>query len=203
MKRFKNFFTAVLLASAGIVSAQNYGIEAGYVSSTTNNDAAVTGTHAGPVAEVKLAGPLHFANGFKYQLLLNSKEHVLGTSTYTGHFIQVPLRLKVGFPLTGDFSVFAFGGPNIDFGLEEQVVTITPIFGSEVKTTVHQYEIDADDDGQPDFSRFNLQLGLGGGIRYHNLQVKVGYDWGMNDLHRADNTSIKRNQLTLSLGFLF
>jgi hypothetical protein len=203
MKRFKYLFTGMLLATTGIVSAQNYGIEAGYVSSTINTNEAITGFQAGPVAEVKLAGPLNFEYGFKYQLLFNTEEHALGTSTYNGHFIQMPLRLKLAFPLSRDFSIFAFGGPNLDFGLEEQVVTITPIFGSEVKTTIHQYEIDADDNGEPDYSRFNLQLGVGGGIRYHNLQVKAGYDWGMTDLHRASDTQIKRNQLTLSLGFLF
>lgn len=202
MKQIKKNFALALLLLTGIVSAQNQGIEGGYVSSQTNNNDAVTGIQIGPVAESTLFGPLRFQYGIKYQLLYQYTEHSLGKSTYTGHFVEVPLRLNVSFALTNDFTIFAFAGPNIDFGLEEKIVTLTPVFGSEVKTTIHQYKIDSDDNNQPDYSRFNLQAGIGGGIHYHNLRVKAGYDWGLNDLYLPSDGVSKRNQLTLSLGFL-
>lgn len=203
MKQFKKSVSLlIVLAIAGVMSAQKYGLEAAYVSSVSNDDDAVAGIQIGPVGEVQIAGPLAFQYGIKYQLLLNSEEHILGVTDYSGHFVQVPLRLKANFPLSSDLSVFAFGGPNIDFGLDERYKTTTPFGGAEVITNVYPYKIDSNDDGTYDYSRFNLQLGLGAGVQYHNLTLKVGYDWGMNDLNLLDDTEIHRNQLTLSVGYL-
>ncbi|MDD3195421.1 MAG: outer membrane beta-barrel protein [Paludibacter sp.] len=201
MKLIKKLFVIVLLAGTGVVSAQQFGIEAGYVNSTTTNSDAVTGFQFGPVGEVQLAGPLNIEYGIKYQLLMKNTDGMLGTSNYSGHFVEVPLRLKLVFPLGNDLKMFAFGGPNLDFGLEEMTKTVVNIGSSEVTTTTHHYEIDTDDNDKPDYSRFNLQLGVGGGIRYHNLQIKVGYDWGMNDINTRDDLTMKRNQLNLGIGF--
>lgn len=198
----KKLVLIALIASAGALSAQQFGVEAGYVTSKVNNDDPALGFQAGPVGSFDLIGPLGFEYGIKYQLLTKDVPAMAGTTTYTGHFVEVPLNLNVNFPLTNDLNIFAFGGPNIDFGLLEQRVNVTNVFGSEVTTTTNIYEVDANDDDLPDNSRFNLQLGVGGGIEYYNLKVKAGYNWGMNDLSNLDNVVNKRNQFTISLGFV-
>ncbi|MGB4577431.1 MAG: hypothetical protein WBI06_11085, partial [Paludibacter sp.] len=70
-------------------------------------------------------------------------------------------------------------------------------------TTIDRYAIDADDDAVNDISRFDLQLGIGGGVQYQNIQLKVGYDWGLLDLDHRTDYLLKRNQLTASVLFRF
>lgn len=53
-----------------------------------------------------------------------------------------------------------------------------------------------------DLDRLDMQLGIGGGIQYKNVQLKVGYDWGLFDLNNTANTSYTRNQLTASIGLI-
>lgn len=80
---------------------------------------------------------------------------------------------------------------------------MTNAFGQTVVTTVDYYNIDDNNDDKKDISRFDVQLGIGGGIQYNNLQLKAVYDWGMLDTNNTDNTELKRNVLTVSAVFMF
>jgi hypothetical protein len=113
--------------------------------------------------------------------------------------VDVPVHLKIGFPVQPDITLFAFAGPQLNFGLAQNVENRTVVFGSEVITNVDRYKADVDDDGVYDLNRFDLQLGLGAGLQFKNIQLQVGYDWGMFDLNKRENTEWKRNQLTASV----
>jgi len=113
------------------------------------------------------------------------------------------LQLQLGFPIDNSLKLFAFAGPNLNFGISQKTLNVTTIGSSEIKTTYDRYKIDTDDDDVYDVNRFDLQLGLGAGAQYKNVQLRVGYNWGLLDLNNRDNVDLKRNQLAASLVFMF
>jgi len=198
-KTLKSVLAIALVALSMNVNAQSVGIQAGYVSSTQTDNDAISGFQVGPTAEMQIQGNFALQYGVLYTYLAN-KETVLGTDfNYTGHFLDIPVRLKASFPFSSDLSLFAFGGPNFQIGLAEKVKADTGIGSADINL----YKIDIDDDNVNDLSRFNLQLGLGGGVQFKSVQFKVGYDWGLFDLNQTKNVNMKRSQLTASIGYIF
>ena len=200
--------SSLLLITASVMSlltsAQSFGIQASFVNSKETNSDFINGIQVGPVSESPIIKNFDLQYGVLYQFLMNEGPgDFSGTNTYTGHFLEVPLRLKADFPMNSDTKLFAFVGPNFSFGLAEKTVNVTTVGSSVITSTYNRYEIDADDDDIYDISRFNLQMGVGGGVQYENVQLKVGYDWGINDLNKRENAGFNRNQLTASLTFLF
>jgi hypothetical protein len=57
----------------------------------------------------------------------------------------------------------------------------------------------------PQQNRFDLLLGLSGGVQFKNIYLKAGYDWGMLNLLKEapDKFSLKRNEFNVSLGYQF
>lgn len=190
--KIKSIFVVALLALAVNVSAQ-VGIQAGYVNVTNksnNNTSEVNGFNFGPVGEFGLVKNLDLRYGFLYTFLTDSKEFLGQTGTYTGHFVDVPVQAQYSFPVNNLFKVFAFGGPTLNLGLAQTTVTKG---GSSVEVSVNHYE------ANDKLSRFDVKLGLGGGVRFSNFEVRAGYDWGMLDLDGRDNFTQHRNQLTAAL----
>ncbi|MEA4984274.1 hypothetical protein SDC9_30948 [bioreactor metagenome] len=199
------FFTVVSL------SAQKIGVEAGYVNvnevtngSTAIFPAQVSGIRIGPVSETELFNNVDFRYGVVYSYLMSTFDGAIsGTNHYNAHLIDVPLQLQLGFPIDNSLKLFAFAGPNLNFGISQKTLNVTTIGSSEIKTTYDRYKIDTDDDDVYDVNRFDLQLGLGAGAQYKNVQLRVGYNWGLLDLNNRDNVDLKRNQLAASLVFMF
>lgn len=204
----KRLMKSSLLIIASVMSltatAENFGIQASFVNSKETNSEIIIGFQVGPVAESSIIKNFDLQYGVMYQYLTHKGPGVIsGTNTYTGHFLDVPLRLKANFPVNSEIKLFAFAGPNLSFGLAEKTVNITSIGSSEITTSYNRYETDVDDDDVYDISRFNFQLGVGGGVQYENIQLKVGYDWGINDLNKRENAGFNRNQLNASVIYFF
>lgn len=190
--KIKSMMALVLMALVMNLSAQ-VGIQAGYVSSTTVTNSVKTdydGFNFGPVGEFNIVQNLDLRYGFLYSLLLKHTDNgILGTIDYSGHFVDLPVQAQYSFPLTNDLKVFAFGGPTLNFGLAQS--SVLKIGGSS--TTTDHYEVN------DDLTRFDVKLGLGGGLRFSSFELRVGYDWGMLDLNKKDNITLNRNQLTAAL----
>lgn len=206
--KIKSVITVVLLALAVNLSAQ-VGIQAGYANVnevTKNTSEPVNGFVVGPVSEYNLMQNLDLRFGVLYTLLLKSAtEDILGvetTSSYSGHFVDVPVQAQYSFELAPSLKIFAFAGPTFNFGLAQQTVNKAAGLGGEVKTTINHYDIDVNNDDKSDLSRFDLKLGLGAGARYDKFELRVGYDWGMLDMNTTDGV-LHRNQLTAAVVYHF
>ncbi|MDD4428118.1 MAG: outer membrane beta-barrel protein [Paludibacter sp.] len=208
--KYKFIFPVVLLFVAVNLSAQKIGIQAGYVnvSEQTNGSSLVfpelvSGFQVGPVSETELFNNIDIRYGVLYTYLMSTFDGVTGTNNYNGHLVDVPVRVQFAFPIDNVLKLFAFAGPNFNFGLAQKTINKTTVFGSEINTTYDRYKADADNDDVYDVNRFDVRLGLGAGAQYRNVQLRVGYDWGMLDLNNTDDISLKRNQLTASLVYQF
>lgn len=142
----------VLIIALAILSlngyAQKIAIQAGYVNSKETNSDAVNGIQVGPTAEISVQNNIGIQYGVLYTFLTKTEPGIIGTNTYTGHFIDIPIRLKVDFPIDDNMKIFAFGGPNFNIGLVQNTKNVTNILGSEVITDLDYYKIDADNNNK-------------------------------------------------------
>lgn len=201
----KMALAVMLFASAGVM-AQTFGVRAGYVNSKETGADDVSGIQIGPVGEIGLSNKmLGIEYGVLYTYLENTYPGLIGTNYYTGHYVDVPVRLKLDFPVVSDVALYAFVGPQFSFGVAQNIENIANLFGSEVDiiTNIDRYKTDIDDDGVHDLNRLELLFGVGGGLRFKNIQLQVGYDLGISDLNKVENTMWKRNQLTASVIYGF
>ncbi|HOS46962.1 MAG TPA: porin family protein [Paludibacter sp.] len=199
--KIKSIVTAALLALAVNLSAQ-VGFQAGYANVnevTKNTSGALNGFVIGPVSGYNLMQNLDLRFGVLYNLLLKTEDGVLGTSTYSGHFVDVPVQAQYSFEVAPSLKIFAFAGPTINFGIAQQTVTKVGSGDNVVKNTVNLYDIDVNNDEKSDLSRFDIKLGLGAGARYDKFELRVGYDWGMLDMNTTDPIVLHRNQLTAAV----
>ena len=201
MKTIK--FSLVILATLVTFGASaQIGIQAGYsnekqtisisnfsVSNTMN------GFHVGPVAEMTVQGPVSLQYGLLFNRLTGKDKSSETTSNETLMSLDLPVRVAVSFPLQTGLNAFVFGGPNFNYGLSLKDKT-----GS---VTTDLYKMDENNDGKKDISRFDVQLGVGAGLKYNAIILRFSYDWGLIDRLTIDPGKFKANDMKISLAYMF
>lgn len=201
MKAIKLSIAALAVVfTLGVTNAQDgAGIQAGYSTETAvqgDNSSTIKGFHVGPTFEMSVQGPISLQYGILYNYLTASGSFYGITGTETKHTLDVPVRIAATFPLTNNgLSAFVFGGPNFYFGIADNI----KVSGYGVSSTTDLYG--NDEDGK--YPRFDIQLGVGAGLKYNNVGVKAGYDWGMFNREKDADPAVKANTLKISLFFEF
>ncbi|MBQ7195087.1 MAG: PorT family protein [Bacteroidales bacterium] len=203
---------AVLVAATGIALAQSPSVGASYLNSTKvtkykNNDptsAAGSGFAVGGNIEFDLVSGIKVTPGVYFgHIVTKSASDVLGllagTGTETENYLMVPVRFSYGYELFDGFKVFAFMGPNFSYCLSSKSLYTAAVTGlGSGETTVDNF-----DDGS-DYQRFDTMVGFGAGLDIMDMiRVAVSYDLGMFDLHADDDYKIHRNQLGVTVSYLF
>ncbi len=187
-------FAAVLL-TAGYASAQvSYQLgfiataeesttSIGAISTTSKNN--YSGFMVGADYNINLAGGLNVAPGLEMEFSLDKRTDALNNDIKYKEFdLLVPVDFNYGFDLGQALKLYVFAGPTFDLGLMSKIE-----------------DNDQFDHGK---KRFDILLGPGVWVDINDLiRVKAGYKWGMLDLFDNDNTTWKRNRLTLSVGYIF
>ena len=206
MKTIKLSLVALATVFTLGASAQ-VGIQAGYSSSkVVDSDVTLNGFHVGPTAEMTIQGPISLQYALLYNYLTKTSEaSLLGQSiksTTIAHKLDLPVRLAASFPMSNGLGLFIFGGPNFNYALSQKTNTTT---SGLVEATVEGDNMYNDEmtDGKKRYSPFDLQLGVGAGIKYKTISLKASYDWGMIDRDNTDNGVWKNNDLKVSLGYNF
>ena len=116
-------------------------------------------------------------------------------SSWNETYFDVPVFVKYSQDL-GDLGFFAFAGPIFSCGLSSYSKTGT----KEVSTKIDVYE------GDPEYSRFNLKLGVGVGVTgLDNFNVKVGYNLGMLNRYTGNlrDLSYRTGVFYVGVGYIF
>ena len=213
MKKVFTFAAAILLF-AGIANAQ-LSVSAGYTSknykSTTTLGSKTTvkdytlggGFYLGGSYTMGMSDGLSFSPGL-YFTYNTTKDVTYGvTTTVNTMDVNIPFLFSYSYSLGGDLSVFAFVGPNIQFGLsaQEKVEGAGPLDGT--------YDMYAkDNNGESDYTRFDLGVMVGLGLQYQNIRVQGGYHKGFLDRCGAkdgDNYSYEyaMSQIFVGVGIAF
>ena len=192
----KHLFIAILALITISLNAQS--LQLGYVQPTsiatvgsTSTQYTTNGFQGGITNSTELQNSLSLNYGILYSYLKGTKT-ILGTDAINNvHNIDIPLRLSLKLPVAL-FGVepFVYGGPNLTYTLSN--TTKYTLLGNEITSDLYDDE---------DYSRINIQLGMGVGLKYKTFTLKAGYDWGMLDLNKSDNLVLNTNALIISLGF--
>jgi len=119
----------LLVFAVSTLVAQTYRVEIGNVQARQSGKNSSTnifnGVRLGATAEFDLKYNFSFLTGALYSAVYDSKVQRFGVTsdsvTYKtgGHYVDVPLRIQYNLKLKKDFKLFAFAGPNINFGLAQ------------------------------------------------------------------------------------
>ena len=204
MKKIRFGLLALVVMMSVGASAQ-VGLVAGYSNSVAvGSDENLNGFHIGPAAEIDIQGPISLQYALMYNYLRNSSEAtVVGQtveSTTTAHTLDLPIRLTAKMALGEGLNLFVFGGPNFNYAISQK--TKGSITGA-VDTSIEGENIYKDEyaSGKKTYSPFDLQLGVGAGLGFKDISVRVSYDWGMLDRDNREDFEWKNNDLKLSLVF--
>lgn len=139
------------------------------------------------------------------------------------HYLDIPIHLQAGIPL-GFIKIFAYGGPKFVMGLSSKSTfkfdgNIPGIGNLSSDFTYNNYngKISSSDlsenqaealnkliDKENSIKRFDIQMGVGVGVElFDMLNITAGYDWGLLNLSKIDNTRINRNQFNITVGVSF
>ena len=116
-------------------------------------------------------------------------------SSWDETYLDIPVFVKY----SQDFSAwdfFVFAGPVFSYGLTSNSKTTV----NDVSTKINVYE------GDPEYSRFDLKLGVGVGITgLDHFNVKVGYNFGMLNRYTGSDRDLtyRTGVFYIGVGYLF
>ncbi len=213
MKSIKKIFLVAIAAvlSIGIASAQA-GIQAGYGTQTRTFDNSamsliqgdqitLSGFHVGPVADLKIQGPISLQYGLFYNYLTANKNIFLSEVKLTSHSLDLPFRVKASFPFGNGLSLFVFGGPNFSYSIAELIdIDGNRFSGGQDNESIYTWK---NLSGDKMYAPFDLQLGAGAGLQFKALSVRFSYDWGMLDKDNSENGIWKNNDMKIGVALSF
>lgn len=205
MKSTLKLILVSMVLSIGILSAQTYRLEVGFVSPKQSGAELSTnyfnGGRLGVTAEFGLKHNFSLLTGALYSLVYSNKvQYYSSTDSVTyktfGHSIDIPLRLTYTLPLSKNLKIFGFAGPNINVGIAQPRKT-TAVLSSSLREVIDEFG-NVPTNGSEDLyknamiSRINFQMGAGGGVQWKNYQLKGGYDFGINSINKVDTSKLYR-----------
>ena len=186
----------------GVNAMAQASIGAGYLSSvetvksgsSSTNRTPLNGFYVGMGYTIPLAGALNFTPGVYFGMASkNNVSSIFGLKLegkQTDTFINVPLHFSFNAEIGSGLAFFAYAGPSASVAVSSKI--------SSGSTT---YDRLADNDS---LNRFDVMLGGGVGLKFNDMiRFQVGYDFGMLNRYNSDNYTVRRNQLTAGVAFLF
>jgi hypothetical protein len=193
-KTIKLVLLAVSAAMSFAVNAQ--GFQIGYIKPTSTisiggseSTSTLDGIQAGITSETNIQGPVSLQYGLLYSYLFGSRTIITEFKT-TAHNIDLPVRVAYKIPVAGEINAYLYGGPSLSYALSNK--TKTTILGNEITSNLYG--------DNSDYSQFNLQAGVGVAFEVKSVILKVGYDWGLLDLNKSSNVTMKTDAFTASVG---
>jgi len=200
--------TAILVAAVLSISFAHaqVGIQAGYANSkAVDADRSLNGFYVGPSYKMSIQGPISLQYALFYNYLTASTETIYGglstTSTTTAHRLDLPVRLNIDLPLMIGVKAFVFGGPDFNYAISQTTKGTAnwgPASGTVNGENIYSLE---DGNGKKIYNPFDVQLGIGAGIQFNKMSLRVSYDWGLIDRDNTDNGVWKNNDLKIGIGY--
>jgi len=124
------------------------------------------------------------------------------TGKASAYYIDVPVNLKLSYPLTEDFKIFAAAGPYAGYGLSGKLKSTLEIEGEE---ETDEEDIQWGDTEDDDLMRFDYGLTFGAGFIFNFIQLGASFDLGLANISPVtDNGAMTKNRvLKFSLGLMF
>lgn len=214
----KKFIIPIVLFvfSLGNIYSQDQKVEFGlrggfsYNMPNSSNDTIfnTSGVHFGPMITYNINEVLGIQTGILYNynatnnILINLKktEGNWNQNRAETQSIDIPLRLKYSVPLTDEIFVHLLAGPNLNYGLTYKVYEEK--YADNKMLTGYPKLIKDYYSTTSNFSRFDLQFGIGAGIQYSHYSLTGGYDWGLLDRDKSTK-KLKINNIKIGIAYTF
>lgn len=189
MKKVKiSLIAMAILLSCGILNAQ-ISLQAGFSStkSTQSNTEALNGFNVGTNYDYFLTDQFGIESGLLFNYFTKKTTFLSANANLTRLALDIPIRALFSYEIKNGLKIYAFAGPNFNLGLLEKY--------KEQSVEFDMYK------NLNDYSRFDVQLGGGVGIKYGKLGLKAGYDFGMLNRYKNANPAWKFNDLKIGLTY--
>lgn len=124
----------------------------------------------------------------------------LNSSTWVVHThhvaLQIPIRVQYEYKFNDKWAIFGYAGPKFDVGLS-----------FKTNRELGSYGVDTEDMYSPSNTyseqhRLNFMLGFAAGVRFWDLYVSLGGDFGLNNMYKNSSlTPVHTHQFILTLGY--
>lgn len=195
MKRFIAIvaFVAAMFV-AGNAQAQ-LSVRFGYAPETfsyNNSSDNYNGFFVGVHNNFDLKSGLQFSLGVQGRMNMKSAKdpYVNETVKSTQMLVDVPITLNYSLAFGQNVKVTPFVGPMVSFALSGKTKS-----SGLVNNTDDWY------DNNSNLSRFNLSVLGGVNIKYVRLNLFGGYQMGLLDLNKSDNSTLKTSGFFVGLGY--
>lgn len=132
-----------------------------------------------------------------YQSKTMSEAGVSVKGSLSDHNLSIPLRVQWRYEIVPDWSVFVYTGPSFDIGVGGKIKQSGEAFGESASFEESIY------DKEYGFRRFNMLWGVGAGVRWKFLQLRIGGDWGLLNINRMDEKVTLSKPLHVTLSYMF
>ena len=132
-----------------------------------------------------------------YQSKTMSEAGVSVKGSLSDHNLSIPLRVQWRYEIVPDWSVFVYTGPSFDIGVGGKLKQSGEALGESIETEESIY------DKEYGFRRFNMLWGVGAGVRWKFLQLRIGGDWGLLSVNRLDEKVTLSKPLHVTLSYMF
>lgn len=204
----KKIFAMVAVA-AGLLFAGNanaqLGIHLGYSPetwTTGDNTDDINGIFAGVDYNMSLTGDLNLNIGGQVRYNSKSSSTTVGSGSLsqttkidnTQILLDIPVLLNYGFNLTGDLKLSVFAGATLSYAFVGQTkTTLSGIINSESDPSSWY-----GDNGN--YNPLNLSGTFGLCFSYQQFRLFGGYNMGLMDINKSDNSTTKTSGLFFGLG---
>ncbi len=185
---------------AGNVQAQStlYATYAPETFVASSNSTNYQGFSIGFSQNIDLYKGLGVAAGAQFRMNTRSATQTLwgftGKTKETQILVDVPILFNYKIAVNRDLAIVPFVGPMPSLALTGTTKGVDPIFG---ETSSNWY---GDNSNR---NRFNLYVVLGADVKYSNFNLFGGYRFGLLDLDKSDNYTLKANGFFVGLGYTF
>jgi hypothetical protein len=230
---------ALIVAMAASAAAQDktvaFGVRAGAnfstqrmnfddIESDANDDFGFgLGFHVGAVVDINFANYFYFTPGLLFTTKGYKREskgdNYSNTEKSNLYYLDVPLMVSFGYPVSDDFKLKASVGPVIGIGLFGSETWEDTYNGNTEKGTnkdgiFSSYTDDEGNENDATYSRLNFGLGFGISGEFKQFSLGVNYNLGLLNAASSDitkvyedngykNFSVKNHSITISLGYNF
>ena len=222
-QNMKKIFAFLAVAAATLIAGNSYAqisIRAGYAPETwtstyngnngNNSTTNLTGLFVGAHYNFGLTGDLNLSAGVQYRYNFKketSSADVLGIAggsteaKMTQSVLDVPIMLNYGLDLTDAFRLSIFAGPTLNLALSGNThYTVTTTVLNQTNVTETDYDWYGD---KSSMETLNLSATFGLNITYMNFGVFGGYNIGLLDMDKDNDSKLTTSGFFVGLGYTF
>jgi len=113
----------------------------------------------------------------------------------TINYLQTPFNVKLSYPISDDFKIFAFAGPYAALALWGRIKADNEIFDMMFGA----------DEEYDDYKRFDFGLNFGAGAEFKGFFLQAQYNLGLANIspYTGEGTKIANRNIGISLGYMF